>query len=261
MPQSKTLLVVGFIIAALGGVGIGAISVYAWQRSEIKQLRQEFETNNQQLQQQVQQLQEQVTTARKSTPEGETAPVDERTLLTYKNVTNYNNPEDPQCEAKFNQAEADTTVKYESKKWGFSAEIPYNQQWASDEFRIDPYEEIKSQPGDGPPNLNGVVVFGNFSVFEGCSWVRSHYIDIIDARTSAEAIADIKEQNAEFLVTPPKKTTLGDLTVVEYGTSGLCEMPAIEVIGEKYNYVFRPICGDAKDFDDLGEIVATVELI
>ena len=91
---------------------------------------------------------------------------DNRILLTPQNVRQYNDP--PNCNEKFNLYPANTTVTYSNSNRGISLEIPYNSSWGSDKYRVNPYDEN-----------NNRIEFGPIRVFEGCSWVRSYFLNLV----------------------------------------------------------------------------------
>lgn len=255
----KTLLVVGYIIAALGGIGLGAVGVYAWQRGEIRSLEKEFATTKQSLEQQIANISASQETDEK--PVADREDTDSRKLLTLENAqAEIERLGD--CRVEFSKAAANTTETYSSKKWGFSIELPFNTKWANEDYRIKPFEELEGYSNDvtGEEILASIAT-GQFSIGEGCGWYRNLGIEIRDSRSASEVTEAISEANdPEMIVQAPKKKTIGDLNVVEYEISGLCEIPYVEVLGETYNYVVRSVCGP-ETLEDLEDLVKTIKLL
>ncbi|MDO8336276.1 MAG: hypothetical protein Q7T74_05870 [Candidatus Saccharibacteria bacterium] len=178
---------------------------------------------------------------------------DKRILLTVENLSQYNSPQNPQCDEQFNNDPANTTVRFSSTEKGIAFDVPYNPNWGSAKFRIDPYWEYENQ-----------VAFGDIGGFEACMWVRSDFVHFRPQLSAEEVIRQIQASDPpELIPVPPTTIELNGLTVVKYATSGLCSYPALQVIGEKYNYEFVPVCSTdiERDFEYLENIVKSTTLI
>ena len=92
--------------------------------------------------------------------------------------------------------------------------------------------------------------------FEACSWPRSYTLNFRSAQTVDEVMSEKSMMN-------PEKTEINGLTIVKFTDVGMCNYPTLYVIGNKYNYEFRPLCSvdDEKEFEFLEEIVRSLELI
>ncbi len=260
MAQSKKLLVVGFIVAALGGIGLGALGVYAWQTKDTNKLEEEFAATKTALEQQILILQAAQEEAVEPLPV-ETKEADSRKLLTLENAqAEIERLGD--CQVDFSEAAPNSTEAYSSNKWGFSAEFPFNSKWANEDYRIKPFEELPGSENEFTgEKIDAVILAGPFSIGEGCGWYRNLGVEVRDTRSYTEIVSAIEDANDPELITQaPKKKTIGDLEAVEYVLSGLCEIPYVEVLGEKYNYVVRSVCGQ-DTLSDLEDLVETIELL
>jgi hypothetical protein len=177
---------------------------------------------------------------------------DKRILLTPQNLAQYNSPQNPQCDEEFNTDPANTTVHYSNPGKGISFDVPYNTNWGSKKFKIDPYWEYNDQ-----------ITFGSIGGFEACMWVRSNILHFRPQLSAEEVVNNIKKSDPpELIPVPPTTIKLNGLTVIKYATSGLCSYPAFQVIGEKYNYEFVTGCSVdiESDFKYLENIVNTIQI-
>ncbi|MBU1146704.1 hypothetical protein KKD80_04180 [Patescibacteria group bacterium] len=181
-------------------------------------------------------------------PQAQVRETDNRILLTPQNIEQYNLKPSPGCEEKFNFDTANTNVLYANAAKGISVQIPFNSNWGSGKYRINPYDEHE----DG-------VSFGPISGFEACSWIRNYFLSFKPAKTAEEVIAELP------LESNPSKMTVNNLTIIKYTDSGLCPYyPTLVIIGKKYNYALSPLCVVEKvdeEFKFLENIVKTVKLI
>lgn len=185
--------------------------------------------------------------------DNEATVIDNRILLTPENISQYNSRQNPQCDEQFNNDPADTTVRFSSSEKGIAFDVPYNSNWGSAKFRIDPYWESDNQ-----------ITFGDIGGFEACMWTRSDFVHLLPQRSTEEVISKILASNLpELIPVPPTTIELNGLTVVKYATTGLCSYPALQIIGEKYNYEFVPVCSGniEKDFEYLEGIVKSAKLM
>ena len=178
---------------------------------------------------------------------------DERILLTSENIYQYNPPTDPGCYEKFNQDSPNTTIDYYNKEKGISFRVPYNSNWGNEKYKINPYEEYSDESGE-------YILFGSITDFEACSWVRTYALYFHPVKSAENIIKDIKKHiDPELFIIEPTKKSINGLDIVEYQSHGLCDSGELEVIGENYNYILRPLCG--ADFEFLENIVKSIELI
>lgn len=169
-----------------------------------------------------------------------------KVVLTPDNIRQYNDI--TKCDEKFNFDPADTNINYYSPDKGIAVDLPYNSHWGSATYSVAPYDEQAD-----------FVAFGPMGPFEACSWARSYFVHFKPAVATAEVIASLEEGvKSEQLV-------INDLTVVKYTTQGMCTYPTMQVLGKKYNYEFRPLCGSDtnidSEFEYLTNIIKTVKLI
>lgn len=180
-----------------------------------------------------------------------------RILLTPENRSQYNkfgNEEEikTSCETKFNFDLPNTSVIYTSQKWGVSFEVPFNNNWGNEKFKLNPYDV----------NSEGYVSYGPIGSFEGCGWSRDQSVTMLKKKTALEILAYLNRNGDYEQLTglqKPEIVNINGLEVVKYEDNGLCYYPIMVVIGKNYNYEFRPLCGGT--FKDVEVRVKTVKLI
>lgn len=179
----------------------------------------------------------------------------DRILLTLENIQQYNPPEKPICNEEFNRDNPNTTVKYENKKNGISFEIPYNSNWGNWKYKINPYEKWSNESG------KEYVLFGHITDFEACSWVRSYSLYFNPVKSADMLVEEMEKipYYPEIFIVKPTKKSINGLDIVESQSHGLCDSGELEIVGEKYNYVIKPLCG--ADFEFLESIVKSIKLI
>ena len=227
--------------AFIGGALIAGLIVFFWQRSNVNEANQQAVELGQAL---LDQLDDDHQIPEDPEPEPiatTTKTQDDRTLLEPSSGRNYNpdeftNDNTDSCFVDFNQDAASTTVTYESSARGLQLDLPHNPDWGTDEYRINPYDEISGSLFDGssPALLYGPLLSG----VEGCGWIRDTRIEFLEARSVAEAKQAAQDSgNLEFPTTDLESVTIGGHTVVLYRYEhGFCEDFTYEVIGEEQNY-------------------------
>ena len=150
------------------------------------------------------------------------------------------------CDEKFVHEDPNELIRYENSEKGFSFDVPFNQSWGNESYQVNPFDEF-----------NDTVIFGNISVFEGCSWVRNYYLSVLPAKSADEVIQTIKAEGDE-LTTIDGEIEINGLKVVKYSKAGLCDYPILQVVGDNYNYELSTICGGS--FEDLEAILSTMEI-
>ncbi len=120
--------------------------------------------------------------------------------------------------------------------------IPYNPNWGSPEYKLNPYDEYDNGLSFDTINFSG----------EGCgTWLgENQRLDFIPAETKGETLARLQqeeEQERETLKYASeydiKTLTIDGKEVVEYNKLSLCGGGGTIVIGEKYNYELSTKCG------------------
>jgi len=176
----------------------------------------------------------------------------ERVLLTPDNLSQYNNP--PSCEEKFNYDKANTTYHYSKSATGLAFDIPYNESWGNEKYKIQYYDKTE----DG-------IVFGSIGPGEGCGWMRSHWLNFLPAKSADKVIENFQQDIGypSMFGVQPYKVVIDGMEVVKYEMVGMCSHPVLQVIGEKYNYEIAPQCGGDIDegFRYLENIVKTFEFL
>jgi len=151
----------------------------------------------------------------------------ERILLTNNNIGQYNKGTSQDCDEDFNQSPYNKWANYQNKERGISLNIPYNDQWGNDQYRLNPYEQI-----------NNSLIFGPIRGGEACSWTRVYKLEFLPVKSASEVIGSLL--GTEKFIT---QKTFSGLTAVEYESSGLLQYANLEIIGQKFNYRLTMDCG------------------
>jgi len=162
----------------------------------------------------------------------DTAKVEEKV-----NVTNYNIyklSQENGCEVEFNTAEASEFVNYEG--YEMSVDLPYNEKWGNEKFSVLPFEVG-----------NDEVVFGKLIQLNDCRWAREYVLEIIDKRSVTKA--QDAYYNDGISQDMMKTYRLSGYTIIRTVNFGSCDQLAYEVIGPKYNYVFKAVCSSDIEAD------------
>lgn len=185
----------------------------------------------------------------------ENNPLDKRILLTPENISQYNPPEKPNCSEKFNKDIPNLIIKYYDEEKGISIDIPYNSNWGNEKYKINPYEKWKDKSG------KEYLLFGPITDFEACSWVQSYALSFSPARSADIIMKEMEEipYYPEIFIVKPTKKSINGLDIVEAQSYGLCDNGEIEIVGKKYNYILRPLCG--ANFEFMENIIKSIKLL
>ncbi|MFO0702825.1 MAG: hypothetical protein U0514_03085 [Candidatus Andersenbacteria bacterium] len=222
----------GFIGTALAAAALGGGGVYLWQRGQLTNVVQNQPANVVSTDQVGNQ-----TTNR-------AAPEDTRKLLTWDDETGYGVDNLFSCLPKeldansFNDADATTTVPFDSVKLGFSLDVPWNPAWGTSACRVNPFELTST--GDGYQAL----LFGPLIEGEG-GLGRLYSLRVLPGRSASKASDAIQTENSkEFLTEGPTHETIAGFETVTYATSGLCDLLSVELINPLgSNYQLNGGCG------------------
>lgn len=192
----------------------------------------------------------------------QTLPGDDRIVLTPDNIEQHSQSSDgfPICDVAFVTKDGDETVTYNSGSDNFSVDVPYNSDWGTAEFSLNPVDELDDAIDDGTGGVTSTYQYGPMSVGEGCGWYRWDRISVREPRTFDEIEEAFKGQ-IPFAQLRPRETTVGPYDVVEYNFGGLCGQPSVEVLGKDHNFVFWRTCGFGELEDDQAELRSVVETL
>lgn len=178
---------------------------------------------------------------------------DERILLIPDQFNNYRPIGESNLQEILNNNPATLQVTYTNRERGLTFKIPYNPLWGSENYRINPYDEIALGNEE-------FLEFGSIGVAEGGGWGRTYFLKFLPVQNFSQVVEVIEKNNQpEFITVQPTQININGLTVVEYEITGLCEFPTLIILGEKYNYELRKPCNG--EFAELEEIVKTITLI
>jgi len=168
------------------------------------------------------------------------------------------------CKEDFDFSEPNQIVPYSSEEWGFSFDVPYNEKWGNEKYKLNPYDERVDWAGGKDyrtgSEIYAAIVYGPIGVFEACGWIRNFRVEIVEKKTADEILESLsRADDYEFLkeIYQPEKSSVNNLEIVKYRDYGLCSYSITIVIGKKYNYIFEPLCNGGF----LDEEVNSVKLI
>jgi hypothetical protein len=237
-PKVWLPFVVALVVVALVSGG----GVYLWQQNEIKQLQ-----NNQP--RQIGNINNQV--APTINPNADT-----RALLTTSNAYSENTAKmggmsDKACDEDFNHEPANTNVAYKNIDKGLELSIPYNKNWGSKNYRINPYDEEK----------NGIS-FGEFTIGEGCSWLRNYQLSFETSKSKEIVKKDILASGV-VASNSIKEYSLQNMPVFMWAQEGPGCWTGAEFIGVKANYKFsfNGNCDESKDLKTLEMLASLMKQI
>lgn len=155
------------------------------------------------------------------------------------------------CPRNTRLSNASQTITYSDPDRGIEFRFPYDPEMGDPEHNTSPYRFLEH-----PDNLK--LRFGPVGTVDGCKYPQYYILEFVPARSAEHVLNQL--QNANWMDAQPRKVTIGNVTAIEYEFLGLCEHPRIQVIGEKYNYEFYPICGEREELEVLRLLVETVDL-
>jgi hypothetical protein len=247
-PNLPIILLFTLILIAVAFVS-GRV-VYSWKQREVKELKTYSQIDSR--------VYFQPTVAPSITPK-EISPTlipDNRILLTSNNASEENfksrgGMSDDACNENFNYDPPNTFIKYKNIAKGLELSIPYNNQWGSSRYKINPYDE----------NEKGIK-FGRFGIYEGCSWLREYslsFVNLQDKESTRKTIASGSNTVAASI----KEYSLKGMTAFMWSEDGPGCFTGAEFIGIKSNYriIFSGFCDDSKDQAVLESLASSIKLI
>lgn len=191
---------------------------------------------------------------------------DDRIVLTPDNLGDYSKNANglPDCEAGFVVDDATSKFVYTDTEYGFEVALPFNLDWGSEDYRVEPFDEL-AVPLPGQDDVLAAIQFGPMAVGEGCGWYRFDRLSVRGSRTADQIIAAVTAEQGEFPpIVAPREVVVGGYQAVEYDYGGLCSQPVIELVGGSFNIVASKICGFLEepeaDFGYLRDILETLEI-
>jgi hypothetical protein len=140
------------------------------------------------------------------------------------------------CDAAARGGDATVAIRYTNAGAGISVDVPYNPEWGTDEYYVEPYDEE-----------DDVISFGRAHAFEACSWIREFEMAFNAAANAEDRLAEL---NRDDSVTSAERLTVGGKDAVMWYSSGLCDYVDLEVAGDEHNYLFSSTCGAEDDIRD-----------
>lgn len=183
-----------------------------------------------------------------------TVPADNRILLTLENERLYNSgtTTEERC-IKFNTDPANTYVNYRNQDKGLSIEMPFNQKWGNDQYRIDPYEVVAE---------NQRVHFSYVMPLEGCSWYRPEYLTFLPQKSLTESIQEIESEFEGDCRVTTQVIVINEMDVIKYEPPcGMAYFVYYRVIGEKFNYELFSSFNQPERVTELENMIKTIKFI
>ncbi len=183
-----------------------------------------------------------------------------RTLITANALGVYdvsgNDAPGQKCGTYFNTEPTTATSIYNNLVKGISVTFPFNSQWGTTKYRINPYDNLGFNQ-DGTES----IAFGYISPMgyvNDCVVRRQYYLTFLPVESATEIVARLTASDDLF---KPVIKTIGQVTFVEYENYGMCVYPYLIVVGHKSNYLFNGAGCDNVMFTELENIAKTVQLI
>lgn len=145
------------------------------------------------------------------------------------------------------------TERYVDATRGFQVDLPYNDRWGNNIFRLPAYDVEAG---------GKTVWYGPIGGAEGGGWVREYHLSLVTSTDAEARVQQIRETTPiEFLEVQPSIITINGRKTVRWAESGLCTVPVLEVTGAAFNIVIAPICGtaEASSFEKLEAVARTIE--
>lgn len=154
-----------------------------------------------------------------------------------------------ECDKDYTWYAATHTVTYTNADLGFEFDFRTHPRWGDESNSSNPYEVI-------PNSTEFRLRFGPLATFKGCDLPQYFLLDIQPARSTSEILTALEKQT--WSDPQPTALTLNGNDAVLYESSGLCEHPALEMVGPGYNLLFYPLCGDTEESEVLLELAEGV---
>ena len=250
-----TIMLMFFTALIIGG------GIYVWQQSNLDETKNILEQQISYLKNQVTTLQSEQKTKTLSTMiKTNTKSNNDCSCYNGRNQAVgtgcYENEANSYFKEGFNNEPANTFLKYHNEEKGIAFNIPYNNNWGSENCAVKPYVEIEEY---------STIHFGDPWSWDGYSdfslkFKTPQKAEEIIEREINECKGFNQVTGEEYVACHPnaKITTINNLPAATWDDSGMLPYKHIEVIGEKYNYLFSTVDGIE---DELIEIIKTVELI
>ncbi len=135
----------------------------------------------------------------------------------------------------FSVNEENSLATYKNLEKGLEVSIPYNSEWGSPKYRLNPFDEEKNGISFGTINVRG----------EGCgAWVVTQRLTFLPAQSKDATLKRLKkESDSEKFPFVINTMQVGDKEVIEYIRDGMCGGGGTIVLGKKYNYELSDTCG------------------
>ena len=134
------------------------------------------------------------------------------------------------CDAKVNNDPPTETVQYKNDKYGISMKLPYSPNWGSDQYKLQPYDEL---PVTDNVTSQFIIYYGPLGCGEG-GVSRTHIVQIIPHKTNQQwqdYLNKFGEPNVKF------SKDAYNHNILTYGDSlGMCSMQSYVILGSKYDY-------------------------
>lgn len=134
------------------------------------------------------------------------------------------------------------SIRYTLPDLGISLFVPYNPEWGTDAYYVDPVDVSKDRISFGE-------VFGRV---EGCGSVREFSMIVRPYQSAEATLARTREESIQEwgdsdFADRTEIVSVSDKQVVVSYSAGLCDDISVELVGKTHNYLFQPFCGGGDD--------------
>lgn len=161
----------------------------------------------------------------------------------------------------FGSEPATETYTYLNPVRGFSVDLPYSTNWGSSTYVVPPYylyEEVSE------------LRFGPLQTGEGGGYGRTHTLAFRPAKNAEAVVKEAEAEQGALMQNgmpdsyKPRIMQGSGVTLVQWVSAGLCMMPHVEVIGERFNYRFTTCSFDPEieaHMQELTDIARSVRIL
>jgi len=119
-------------------------------------------------------------------------------------------------------------ITYSDDEFDISLELPFNTEWGTDIFSLDPVEK----------EINGFF-FGPLGGCEGGGFCRYDKVIVEPATELSKKLKALRKDKPDAEI---EEKTIGTHKVIESRYNLICETIEWHIFGPKYSYIFMPVC-------------------
>lgn len=166
------------------------------------------------------------------------------------------------CDADLGQTlEPNQSVAFEHDDWEIALDVPFNNSWGGEKFRLLPYEVTTAVY---PPGIYFGPVRNGYS---NCGFFRYYHLSKEEPMSVQSFIDGLKEYynwnpNADYneLLALPKVEEANGVMLTSYQLGGKCVTSHVMIFGKDNNYLLEGACESFSEVEDLLEVARTVRI-